>query len=119
MKKLFKTFAVLAISSTLAFANAKPASFQVGMYNVHNTHTLKVFVNKESTDALRLEIKDAQGKVIQSENIGKNKHKMGISLNLSNLESGDYTLELSDKSSTFTKEIRLEKEQKEELKIVI
>lgn len=50
MKKLFKTFAVLAVSSTLAFANVNPTSFKVGMYNVHNTHTLKVFVNKESSD---------------------------------------------------------------------
>lgn len=119
MKKLFKTFAVLAASSTLAFANVNPTSFKVGMYNVQNTHTLKVFVNKESSDALLLQIKDAKGTIIQSENIGKNKYKMGLSLNLSNLESGDYTVELSDKTSTFTKDIRLEKEQKEELKIVI
>ena len=119
MKKLFKTFAVLAVSTSLTFANVNPSSFKVGMYNVQNTHTLKVFVNKESPDAILLAIRDANGKVIQSETIGKNKHKMGLSLNLSNLDSGDYTLELSDKTSTFTKDIRLEKEHKEELKIVI
>ncbi|WP_367914664.1 T9SS type A sorting domain-containing protein [Leadbetterella sp. DM7] len=119
MKKLFKTFAVLAVSSTLAFANVNPTSFKVGMYNVQNTHMLKVFVNKESSNALLLEICDAKGRVIQSEQVGKNKHNMGLNLNLSELESGDYTIRLSDKTSTFTKEIRLEKEQKEELKIVI
>ncbi|MBX2953235.1 MAG: hypothetical protein KF870_12070 [Leadbetterella sp.] len=119
MKKLFKTFAVLAVSSTLAFANVNPTSFKVGMYNVQNTHNLKVFVNKETTDALLLEIRDAKGTLLQSERIGKNKYKMGLTLNLSNLESGDYTLKLSDKTSTFTKDIRLEKEHKEELKIVI
>ena len=86
---------------------------------MQNTHTLKVFVNKESSDALLLEIKDAKGRVLQSENIGKNKHKMGLTINMSNLESGEYKLQLSDKTSTFTKDFRLEKEQKEELKIVI
>ena len=120
MKKLFKTFAILAVSSSLAFANnTRPSTFKVGMYNVKNTHTLKVFVDKESNNALLLEVKDADGRVLQSENIGKNRHSMGLRLNLSNLESGDYTIELSDKTNTYTKDIRLEKEQKEELKIVI
>jgi hypothetical protein len=119
MKTLFKTFAVLAISSSLAFANVTPASFKVGMYNVQNTHKLKVFVDKGTKEALLLEVKDSKGNVLQSEKLGKGKSQMAVSLDLGNLESGDYTLYISDKKSTYTKDIRLEKEQKEELKIVI
>jgi hypothetical protein len=119
MKKLFKTFAVLALCTSFAFANVKPASFKVGMYNVHNTHTLKVFVEKKTSEALLLEVKDSKGAVLQSEKLGKNKSQMGVALDLSSLPSGDYTLHISDKNSTYVKDIRLEKEQKEELKIVI
>jgi hypothetical protein len=119
MKTLFKTFAVLAISTSFAFANVTPSSFKVGMYNVQNTHKLKVFVEKGTKDALLLEVKDSKGNVLQSEKLGKGKSQMAVSLDLANLESGDYTLYISDKNSTYTKDIRLEKEQKEELKIVI
>lgn len=120
MKKLFKTLAVLAVSGTMAFANGPvPQTFKVGMYNVQNSHTLKVFIEKESAEPLLLEIKDANGRTIQHDYFGKNKSKSGVSLNMENLESGNYTLEISDKTNTFKKEIELTKEQKEELKIVI
>ncbi len=119
MKKLFKTFAVLAISSTIALANVGPQSFKVGMYNVQNTHKLKVFIDKENTGALVLEVLDNTGTVIQKELVGKNQSKAAISLDMSSLESGDYKLKISDKFSSYTKDIHLEKQQKEELKIVI
>jgi hypothetical protein len=121
MKKLFKTFAVLALTGTMAFAaNVKPNSFKVGMYNVQNTNTLKIFLEKENDHALVMEIKDLKGNTLQRELVGKNKTNAGVSLDLSNLESGEYTLQISDKHSTYTKNIEVQKKEiKEELKIVI
>ena len=121
MKKLFKTFAVLALTGTMAFAGpVKPNSFKVGMYNVHNTNTLKIFFQKEQADALILEIKDLKGNVLQKDLVGKNRTNAGVSLDLSNLESGKYVLQISDKHSSYTKDIEVQKKEvKEELKIVI
>lgn len=119
MKKLFKTLAVLAISSTLALANNAPKAFKVGMYNVQNTNTLKVFIDKETSDALTLEIKDANGVLLQKEVVAKNKSKAGLSVDMSQLEAGNYSLTISSKDYTYSKDLEIKKEKKEELKIVI
>ena len=121
MKKLFKTFAVLALSGTMAFAsgNPTPKTFKVGMYNVQHTHTLKVFIEKEGNEALLFEVKDENGRLVTQSYIGKNSHKSGLTLNMESLTPGDYTIEISNKDSVFKKNIELTKEQKQELKIVI
>lgn len=120
MKKLFKTFAVLVLTGTMAFATGPvPQSFKVGMYNVENSHVLKVFVDKESKDALLLKIKDQSGRVIQREYFGKNMLKTGVILNMENLKNGNYTILISHKDSVYEKEIEIKTETTKEHKIVI
>lgn len=120
MKKLFKTFAVLTITTSLAFAKVSPEStFKVGVYNVKNTHKIKVFVEKDNLKSLAVEILDENGRSIQKEIFGKDKTKTGLDLDLSQLEDGKYTLKISDKKGSYKKDLELRKEKKEELKIVI
>lgn len=119
MKKLFKTLTVLVVSGTMALANPNPETFKVGMYNVKGTHAVKIFLKKQDEASLQLIVKNAKGRIIYDTAVGRNAQEAALLLNLEHLETGDYTIEISDGNTLFKKDIELVKEVKEELKIVI
>ncbi len=121
MKKLLKTFALVCISTVLAFANLtpQPKTFAVGMYNVANSLTLKVFVQKLRGDNLKLTLKDTNGDVIMTAYSAKKSVREGFMFDLKNLEEGQYTLVVGNGEETFEKAINLVKKVAVENKLEI
>ncbi len=119
MKKLFKTLAVLAISTSLAFAKNPSASFEVGSYYSKKSNTLKVFFQKENKNGLLLVVKDEMGREMSRDIVGKSKDKFSVGIDISSLGVGAYTIEIFDKEAKYTKTLNFTKEVVEELKIVI
>ena len=86
---------------------AKPSSFKIGMYNVKQTHVLKVFIEKEKGSQLKLEIKDEKGESLLVNYVSKKAIASRIYIDLNALKDGNYILEFSNKSEKFTKELNL------------
>lgn len=109
MKKLIKTVFFLCAGVSLAFANPspQPKSFSVGMYNVSHTRTLKVFIEKSKGDELKITLKNEDGKEVSDNYVPKKSVKEGYAFDLSALEPGKYTLEITNSREKFTKEINV------------
>jgi len=115
MKKLVKTFALLLISVSVSLANPKPQSFKVGMYNVQNSHSLKVFVEKEKGDNLRVELKDKNGSVMVTKYADKKSNKAAYCFDLAQLETGAYQLEITNDKEVFVKDLNVVNTEKVEV----
>lgn len=107
MKKLVKPFVLLLLSVSMAFAAPKPQSFKVGMYNVQNSHLLKVFVEKKRGESMIVEIKNKNGQTVVTKYLDKKSSKAAICFDLEDLEAGNYSMEISNKNEVFVKEINL------------
>ena len=116
MKKLVKTFALLLFSVSISLASpSKPKDFKVSMYNVQNTHSLKVFVEKKKGANLKVELKDQQGMTVMTKYVDKKSAKAAYSFDLTALESGKYYLEVSNKNEVYVKDLNLVKTEKVEV----
>jgi hypothetical protein len=116
MKKLVKSIALVFIALSVAVATpveikntTYPQSFKVGMYNVKDSHILKVFVEKTKGENLKMELKDKNGTTIASKYLSKADTKLGVNFDLSDLKAETYTLEISNKEEKLIKEINLQK----------
>ena len=117
MKKLFRTIAGLAMALTISFASfattpkvketKNPVTFEVGMYNVTNTHNLKLFVEKAKGQYLKIELKSIDGKSLLTEFVDKKNTKYGVNLNMDNLAEGNYVIEISNDQELLKKEIQV------------
>ncbi len=111
MKNLVKPifFVLLAVNLSLAEPNVKitPTKFSLSMYNVQNTSTVKLFVEKQKGEDLKIEIKDFNGNVIITDYFSKKDSKTGISFDFSTLEAGIYSMEVSNNSDKIVREIRV------------
>lgn len=121
MKKLLKTLALVCATTVFTLANPlpQPKTFAVGMYNVANTLTLKVFVQKLKGDNLKLTLKDETGAVVQTAYSAKKSVKEGFVFDLENMNEGNYTLTVSNDTETFEKTINVVKKMALEQKIEI
>ncbi|HLO44768.1 MAG TPA: DUF3244 domain-containing protein [Leadbetterella sp.] len=115
MKKLVKTFALLLFTVSVSLANPKPQSFKVGMYNVQNSHSLKVFVEKQKGDNLRVELKDNKGSVIMTKYADKKSDKAAYCFDLAQLDSGAYQLEITNDKEVFVKDLNVVNTEKIEV----
>jgi hypothetical protein len=116
MKKLVKSIALVFIALSVAVATpveikntTNPQSFKVGMYNVKDSHILKVFVEKTKGENLKMELKDKNGTTIASKYLSKADTKLGVNFDLSDLKAETYTLEIFNKEEKLVKEINLQK----------
>ncbi len=114
MKKLLKSIAVffIAVSLTSAaptnFPTTKaPVTFKVGMYNVQNSHVLKVFIEKVLGENVKLELKGKDGSVIFSKYLGKKETKKGFNIDMSQLPADYYTLMVTNGEELFVKKLDL------------
>lgn len=117
MKKLFRTIAGLAMALTLSFSsfattpNVKetknPVTFEVGMYNVTNTHNLKLFVEKKKGQSLKIQVKNTDGQTLLTEFVDKNSTKYGVNLNMDSLAEGKYVIEISNDTEMLKKDIQI------------
>lgn len=115
MKKLVKTFALLLISVSVSLANPKPQSFKVSMYNVQNSHSLKVFVEKEKGENLRVELKDKNGAVMMTKYADKKSIKAAYCFDLAQLDQGAYQLEITNDKEVFVKDLHVVNTEKVEV----
>ena len=114
MKKLLKSIAVFFVAVSLTSATPAnhpapkaPVTFKVGMYNVQNSHVLKVFIEKLEGDNVKLELKGKDGSVFFSKYLGKKETKKGFNIDMSQLPSDYYTLMVTNGEEKFVKKLDL------------
>jgi hypothetical protein len=91
----------------------KPAGLATSVFTSKDGK-VNIFVNKEHADATTtLLLKNATGAIVYSETIGKTNQKFGRILNLNELESGKYQLEISSNGETQSKSIQLSEQTTE------
>ena len=104
MKNSIKTFAVaLAIVASAFTANAEDketktaAGFGTGIYST-KSGKINVLVEKVNADApTTLLLRNAKGDVVYQETVSKKTQKFGRTLNVSELVTGSYQIEISSK----------------------
>jgi len=118
MRNSIKTFVcALALVATVFTANAenkeskKPTGFEAGIYPSKNGK-INVRVDKINNAApTTLLLKDASGNIVYRETISKGDQKFGRVLNLEELASGKYVIEISSNGETQSKAIQLSEQK--------
>ncbi|GAB2789126.1 hypothetical protein GCM10027275_37600 [Rhabdobacter roseus] len=99
MKTSFKTLiCALALSTTVAFAGTeketnKPTTFATGVYAT-NSGKISVGIEKEAGVATTILLRNALGDIIHSEHVSKKQTKYQGKFDVSELQPGQYTLEV-------------------------
>ena len=115
MKKLLKS--IIVFFAAVSFATAtpikvpatkSPESFKVGIYNVQNSFIMRVFIEKMTGDAIKIELKDKNGTSLFSKFTGKKEAIKCFNIDMSNLESANYTLEISNGKELMVKNLNLQ-----------
>lgn len=120
MKTTFKTFAVaLALIATAFTANAedketkKAAGFATGIYATKGGK-INVLVEKANVDAnTTLLLKNEKGDVVYQETVGKKNLKFGRTLNVDELKSGTYQIEVTSQGETTSKSFEVSSQETE------
>ncbi|TDE18666.1 DUF3244 domain-containing protein [Dyadobacter psychrotolerans] len=123
MKNSIKTFVyALALVASASFtANAedketkKAAGFGTGIYST-KSGKINVLVNKVNVDAsTTILLRNEKGEIVYRETINKSSQKFGRTLNVDDLESGKYEIEISSKGEKQTKFFELSEQQSERI----
>jgi xanthine/CO dehydrogenase XdhC/CoxF family maturation factor len=120
MKTTIKTFAVaLALIATAFTVHAedketkKSAGFETGIYATKGGK-INVLVEKASDDArTTLLLKNEKGDVVYQETIGKKTQRFGRMLNVDELKSGTYQIEVTSQGETKTKSFEVSSQEAE------
>jgi hypothetical protein len=120
MKTSIKNFAfALALVAAAFTANAenkdnkKSTGFGTGIYAT-KTGKINVLVDKINADSpTTLLLKNENGEVIYSETVGKNQQKFGRVLNIEELASGKYEVEVTSKGEKQSKSFQLSEQKTE------
>jgi len=121
MKNSIKTFVcALALVATAAFtANAedketkKAAGFGTGIYTT-KSGKINVLVEKVNDDAPTiLLLKNEKGDVVYQEKVDKKTQKFGRTLNVSELATGSYQIEITSKGEKQTKTFEVSEQRAE------
>lgn len=115
MKNLIKPILFVLLTAAASFAETNdvknPSKLQVSVYNVQNSYTLKLFVEKQKGETVKVEVKNKAGVLLQTEYISKGVAKSGMNIDLSQLEKGTYSIEISTKTEKLVKEINISNTQ--------
>ena len=107
---------VLLLSANVSAAIVKPKAecknnhcdnFSVGMYRVKNTLTMNLLLEKTKGERVAIRLLNDKGIVMHEEVVGKSLEKYGRKLNFSEVQDGNYTLEISDENEKIVKNINL------------
>ncbi|WP_221394253.1 hypothetical protein [Dyadobacter sp. NIV53] len=107
---------VLLLSANVSAAMVKPKAecknntcnnFRVGMYRVKNTVTMNLLLEKIKGERVAIRLLNDKGIVMHEEMVGKAIEKYGRKLNFSEVQDGNYTLEISDENEKIVKNINL------------
>jgi myo-inositol-hexaphosphate 3-phosphohydrolase len=114
MKNQIKTIVVALIWGTAIFANAnslpvKPTikTFALSVYKINGESSYNIFVNKLEGSILKITLKDAKNDIFYEQFLSKKETKFRTKLNVSNLESGNYFLELTEGGNVEIKAIEI------------
>ncbi|MCY7349569.1 MAG: hypothetical protein LH606_02735 [Cytophagaceae bacterium] len=86
-----------------ATAQNQPTSFAVNAFRAINPLKLRVMISKKDHAVLQVALKDGDGTTLFEEVMWKNEMCKALSLDLSALPDGQYTVEVSSKTEKFTK----------------
>ncbi|HEV7379399.1 MAG TPA: hypothetical protein VGN64_06375 [Dyadobacter sp.] len=120
MKTTIKTFAVaLALIVTAFTANAedketkKATGFATGIYATKGGK-INVLVEKANVDAnTTLLLKNEKGDVVYQETVGKKNLKFGRILNVDELKSGTYQIDVTSQGETKSKSFEVSSQESE------
>jgi hypothetical protein len=116
MKTLVKTFAI-AVLSVMSFVsnasdNNEPTGsikkpFAVGMYQTANTLQMNVLIEKTTSKDLYVSLKDEAGNVLHKERVGKKGTVYHGKFDLSELQDGKYSFEITDGDTKVVKNVNI------------
>jgi len=118
MKTTIKTFAVafalIAASFTANAEETKKASgFGTGIYTT-KSGKINVLVDKANANAnTTLLLKNEKGDVVYQETVGKKTQKFGRTLNVDELRSGTYEIQVTSQGETQSKSFELSNQETE------
>lgn len=104
---LFLSTASYAVESKNQCKNNSCQNFQISMYRVQNSLTMKLMMEKTKGERVLVRLKNSQGQIVYQESIAKSATKLGRDLNFSDSEDGKYSLEISDGREVIVKDISL------------
>ncbi|QHV94341.1 T9SS type A sorting domain-containing protein [Spirosoma endbachense] len=121
MKTLFKpllvafTLSLVTFSASLAEVNpgsrpAAVAAYKTGIYSTMEGK-LQIALDKETGGAVDIRLKNADGKVLFYQRVGKNEKTSRIRLNLNELQDGAYRVEVTNGVETSTQIVTLSTQQ--------
>ncbi|MFT6880352.1 MAG: hypothetical protein ACI9QN_001155 [Arcticibacterium sp.] len=117
MKKTVKIIASLLFISTIASASNKTPiaeaksenSFKMSMYFDKASGVVNTFFEKQPGKSLFVSLIDEEGNELSKNAISKKSDVARLSLNMSGLADGTYTIKVTDGNEIITKNIRIEK----------
>ncbi|MGK0138593.1 MAG: hypothetical protein ACI9DJ_002049 [Algoriphagus sp.] len=117
MKNAVKIIAGLLFISTMVSATnrvpeeetKKEKPFKMSMYFDKVSGVVNTFYEKQRGENLIVRVIDKEGNELSKNAIGKKSEVAKLSLNVSGLENGIYSIKVSDGNETITKTIRVEK----------
>ncbi|KAA6436727.1 hypothetical protein FEM33_21555 [Dyadobacter flavalbus] len=104
---LSSNVSALPVETKAECKNNSCRNFRMGMYQIRNTVTMKVLIEKALGERMAIRLMNDKGQVLHEEHIGKATRKFGRKLNFSEIQDGNYTLEISDNQERIVKYIRL------------
>ncbi|MFD1145490.1 T9SS type A sorting domain-containing protein [Larkinella insperata] len=118
MKALINTLLVALTLTAASFTTAqagpkepkKAAAFQSGIHTTAEGK-LQVAVQKEATSPVVVNLLDAEGNTVFSQQIGKRQEAVRLRMDVSNLPDGVYQVAISNGVETTTKEVTLSTKQ--------
>ncbi|AKD56783.1 T9SS type A sorting domain-containing protein [Spirosoma radiotolerans] len=86
------------------------ASYKTGVYST-KTGRLHISLDKATGGRVDIRLIDADGKALYTQHLGKNEKGCRVRLNLSDLEDGAYTLEITNGVETTTQTVTIATKQ--------
>lgn len=122
MKISIVSILTCALALTLSFASiagdkkknseeketASAVKFDAALYKINDTNKVKLSVNKNENDRLRVVLKDKGGKVYYSEVFNEKDSKYRRVFNLDEMSDGTYYFELIHKKDKLVKEVNIQ-----------
>lgn len=85
----------------------KRASFEVGLYRIQNSLSMRLLLEKVDGEKVYVLLKDQNGRILHEETLTKKMRKYSRSFDFSQITDGKYTLEVTNGEQSIQKEIRL------------
>jgi Secretion system C-terminal sorting domain len=103
MKNQIKTIVAALLLGTVFCANANTLPFTptikpyaISMYKVDGKSLINIFINKLEGTKVKISVIDKNGEIVYQEYLGKKETKFRTKLDLANLETGSYSLKVTD-----------------------